>query len=121
VGNYGYMDIRSGKEKGPMKLYVGSLHFNITEDMLKGIFEPFGKISQVQLMTDSETGRSKGFAFITVRSKPPSFSSSGIHHLRVWFSLSVRRGRGCEEGAGADERLRVGGPRYEGEPRNGPR
>ena len=29
--------------KGPMRLYVGSLHFNITEDMLKGIFEPFGK------------------------------------------------------------------------------
>lgn len=30
---------------GPMRLYVGSLHFNITEDMLKGIFEPFGKVT----------------------------------------------------------------------------
>ena len=30
---------------GPMRLYVGSLHFNITEEMLKGIFEPFGKVS----------------------------------------------------------------------------
>ena len=30
---------------GPMTLCVGSLHFNITEDMLKGIFEPFGKVS----------------------------------------------------------------------------
>lgn len=30
---------------GPMRLYVGSLHFNITEDMLKGIFEPFGRVS----------------------------------------------------------------------------
>lgn len=30
---------------GPMRLYVGSLHFNITEDMLRGIFEPFGKVS----------------------------------------------------------------------------
>ena len=29
---------------GPMRLYVGSLHFNITEEMLKGIFEPFGKV-----------------------------------------------------------------------------
>ena len=29
---------------GPMRLYVGSLHFNITEDMLRGIFEPFGKV-----------------------------------------------------------------------------
>lgn len=30
---------------GPMRLYVGSLHFNITEDMLRGIFEPFGRVN----------------------------------------------------------------------------
>lgn len=51
---------------GPMRLYVGSLHFNITEDMLRGIFEPFGKIDSIQLIMDSETGRSKGYGFITV-------------------------------------------------------
>lgn len=49
-----------------MRLYVGSLHFNITEDMLRGIFEPFGKIDSIQLIMDSETGRSKGYGFITV-------------------------------------------------------
>lgn len=31
--------------RGPMKLYVGSLHTNIEEDMLRGIFEPFGTVS----------------------------------------------------------------------------
>jgi len=30
---------------GPMRLYVGSLHYNITEEMLRGIFDPFGKAS----------------------------------------------------------------------------
>ncbi|XP_030639407.1 RNA-binding protein 39b isoform X2 [Chanos chanos] len=50
---------------GPMRLYVGSLHFNITEDMLRGIFEPFGRIESIQLMMDSETGRSKGYGFIS--------------------------------------------------------
>ncbi|KAL5279158.1 RBM39 family protein [Megaselia abdita] len=50
---------------GPMRLYVGSLHFNITEDMLRGIFEPFGKIDSIQLIMDTETGRSKGYGFIT--------------------------------------------------------
>ncbi|XP_032569991.1 RNA-binding protein 39 isoform X2 [Drosophila sechellia] len=50
---------------GPMRLYVGSLHFNITEDMLRGIFEPFGKIDAIQLIMDTETGRSKGYGFIT--------------------------------------------------------
>jgi len=50
---------------GPMKLYVGSLHFNITEEMLKGIFEPFGRIDEILLMKDHETQRSKGFGFLT--------------------------------------------------------
>ncbi|XP_015258760.1 PREDICTED: RNA-binding protein 39-like [Cyprinodon variegatus] len=50
---------------GPMRLYVGSLHFNITEEMLRGIFEPFGRIEHIQLIMDSETGRSKGYGFIT--------------------------------------------------------
>lgn len=50
---------------GPMRLYVGSLHFNITEDMLRGIFEPFGEIDSIQLILDTETGRSKGYGFVT--------------------------------------------------------
>ncbi|RWS05863.1 RNA-binding protein 39-like protein [Dinothrombium tinctorium] len=50
---------------GPMRLYVGSLHFNITEEMLKGIFEPFGRIEKIELQRDPETGRSKGYGFIT--------------------------------------------------------
>lgn len=53
---------------GPMRLYVGSLHFNITEDMLRGIFEPFGKVSsidEIKLIRNHETGRSQGYGFIT--------------------------------------------------------
>jgi len=63
VGNYADPMIRP--EKGPMKLYVGNLHSNISEDMLKGIFEPFGRIQSIQLMKDQETDRSKGYGFIT--------------------------------------------------------
>ncbi|KAG8455443.1 hypothetical protein GDO86_001574 [Hymenochirus boettgeri] len=50
---------------GPMRLYVGSLHFNITEEMLRGIFEPFGRIENIQLLKELDTGRSKGFGFVT--------------------------------------------------------
>ncbi|CAF0737173.1 unnamed protein product [Rotaria sordida] len=49
---------------GPMKLYVGSLHFNISEDMLRGIFEPFGRIDSVTLMKDPDSSRSRGYGFI---------------------------------------------------------
>ena len=53
------------QDKGPMRLYVGSLHFNINEEMLRGIFEPFGPINSITLMMDYETGRSKGYGFVT--------------------------------------------------------
>ena len=52
---------------GPMSLYVGSLHFNITEDMLRGIFEPFGRVDKIELSRDPETNRSKGYGFIHFR------------------------------------------------------
>lgn len=57
--------VTKGITSGPMRLYVGSLHFNITEDMLKGIFEPFGKIDDIKLIRDHDTGKSHGYGFIT--------------------------------------------------------
>jgi len=51
--------------QGPTKLYVGNLHENITEEMLKGIFLPFGRVDQVQIIKDQDTGLSRGYAFIT--------------------------------------------------------
>lgn len=44
------MSLLRGQNTGPMRLYVGSLHFNITEEMLRGIFEPFGRVSLVLLI-----------------------------------------------------------------------
>lgn len=52
---------------GPTRLYVGSLHFNITEAMIKAVFEPFGIVDSVQLIYDSETNRSKGYGFVQFR------------------------------------------------------
>lgn len=48
---------------GAMKLYIGSLHVNINEEMLKGIFEPFGNIDEIVLCKD-DFGRSKGYGHI---------------------------------------------------------
>ncbi|CAH8869223.1 unnamed protein product [Trichobilharzia szidati] len=53
------------QNRGPMKLYIGSLHYNITEEMLKGIFEPFGKIEDIKLIKDPTTNRSQGYGFVT--------------------------------------------------------
>ncbi|KAH9950383.1 hypothetical protein B0H21DRAFT_776651 [Amylocystis lapponica] len=49
---------------GGMQLYVGSLHFNLTESDIKQVFEPFGELEFVDLHRDPMTGRSKGYAFV---------------------------------------------------------
>ncbi|KAF5390241.1 hypothetical protein D9757_002975 [Collybiopsis confluens] len=49
---------------GAMQLYVGSLHFNLSESDIKQVFEPFGPLEFVDLHRDPMTGRSKGYAFI---------------------------------------------------------
>jgi RNA-binding protein 39 len=46
------------------RLYVGSLHFNLTESDIKQVFEPFGELESVVLHRDPMTGRSKGYAFV---------------------------------------------------------
>ncbi len=46
------------------KLYVGNLSYNTTEDRLRETFAALGEVQSVALITDRETGRSKGFAFV---------------------------------------------------------
>lgn len=74
-------------QTGPMRLYVGSLHFNITEDMLRGIFEPFGKIDNIQLIMDPETGRSKGYGFLTVYIKYILKYRLFNHNISIFFKI----------------------------------
>jgi len=47
-----------------MKIYVGNLPFDLTEEELREEFTPFGKIESVAIPTDRYSGRSRGFAFI---------------------------------------------------------
>src|SRR4051794_39271080 len=49
-----------------MKLYVGNLSFESTENDLQDLFEQHGTVSEVSLMMDKMTGKSRGFAFITM-------------------------------------------------------
>ncbi|KAF8410382.1 hypothetical protein HHK36_002910 [Tetracentron sinense] len=61
VGAGGLIGPYSG---GARRLYVGNLHFNITEDQLRQVFEPFGPVELVQLPLEPETGQCKGFGFV---------------------------------------------------------
>jgi len=45
-------------------IFVGNLAFSTTEDELRSMFESYGRVDRVSLMTDRDTGRSRGFAFV---------------------------------------------------------
>ena len=45
-------------------LFVGNISFQTTESELRAAFEQFGEIDRVRIMTDRDTGRSRGFAFV---------------------------------------------------------
>ncbi len=48
------------------KLYVGNLSFHTTEDQLRSLFAPYGQIDSVSLVTDRDTGQSRGFCFVEI-------------------------------------------------------
>ena len=47
-------------------IYVGNLHYKVDGEALKEIFEEYGEVSAVKIVTDNVTHRSKGFAFVTM-------------------------------------------------------
>jgi len=50
------------------KLYVGNLPYSVTEEGLTEKFSPFGQVESAKLITDRDTGRSKGFGFVEMGS-----------------------------------------------------
>ncbi len=47
-----------------MNIYVGNLAFNTTDRDLRQLFEPYGVVDEIRVITDRDTGRSKGFGFV---------------------------------------------------------
>jgi cold-inducible RNA-binding protein len=49
-----------------MNIYVGNLAFTATDDDLRQLFEPYGLVEMIRIITDHDTGRAKGFGFVTM-------------------------------------------------------
>ena len=47
-----------------MNIFVGSLSYDVSESEMKELFEEFGEVTSAKIITDRDTGRSKGFGFI---------------------------------------------------------
>ena len=52
-----------------MSIYVGNLSYDVTQDDLSEVFGEYGQVKRVQLPTDRETGRPRGFGFVEMSSE----------------------------------------------------
>src|SRR5438034_9393130 len=61
------------------KIYVGNLSFGTTEEELTGLFEQMGAVESVSIITDRDTGRSKGFGFVAMNDDSAEKAISGLN------------------------------------------
>jgi RNA recognition motif-containing protein len=50
-------------------IFVGNLDFNASEEAVRSLFERYGQVNSARIMTDRETGRSRGFAFVEMENE----------------------------------------------------
>jgi RNA recognition motif-containing protein len=96
------------------KLYVGNLSFNTTEIAIQDLFSQCGSVSEVMLMQDKFTGRSRGFAFVTMESDEAAQAAVNQFHGKEFDgrSLTVNEARPREDRpAGGGGGGGFGGPR----------
>jgi len=100
------------------KLYVGNLSFNTTEIAIQDLFSQYGSVSEVMLMQDKFTGRSRGFAFVTMGADSDALSAVEALHGKDLDgrALTVNEARPREDRA-AGGGGGGGGGRFDGPPR----
>ena len=98
------------------KLYVGNFPFSADEAQLRELFSAYGEISELAMITDRDTGRSKGFAFITFATQQAAEKALeldgkdlGGRNMRVNIAQEREKKGG---GRGVNRGGRGGGPRW---------
>jgi RNA recognition motif-containing protein len=90
-----------------MKLYVGNLPFSITEDELRTLFEKHGSVGSVNVITDRDTGRPRGFGFVEM--EDASAAETAIRALNGTEvggrSLKVNEAQDRRSGGGSLRRM----------------
>lgn len=71
------------------KLFVGNLSWKATEDTLKPVFEAFGKVVSIKIITD-HTGRSKGFGFVEMETDQEALSAIEGLNEKVHLDRNMR-------------------------------
>ncbi|MGH1395888.1 MAG: RNA recognition motif domain-containing protein [Trichormus sp.] len=82
-----------------MSIYVGNLSYQVTEDSLTAVFAEYGTVKRVQIPTDRETGRLRGFAFVEMDSEDQETAAIEALDGAEWMGrdLKVNKARPKED------------------------
>jgi cold-inducible RNA-binding protein len=92
------------------KIFVGNLDFGATEESLRSLFSAHGAVESVNLVTDRETGRSRGFAFVEMAQGDADKAIAALNGTNVGGrALNVNEARPKADRAGGGFRESHGG------------
>ncbi len=82
-----------------MSIYVGNLAYSVTQEDLSSVFAEYGTVTRVQIPTDRETGRVRGFAFVEMSSDAEETTAIEALDGAEWMGrdLKVNKARPREE------------------------
>jgi RNA recognition motif-containing protein len=87
------------------KIYVGNLSFDTTEDDLRQLFTEHGAVESIKLITDRQTGQSRGFGFVEMAPTAADTAISALNGTTLGDrSLTVNEARPRRDGGGSDSR-----------------
>lgn len=89
------------------KIYVGNLPFSSSEDELRELFEEYGSVESVSIITDRETGRPRGFGFVQMETGDAASSAIRALDGKPFGGRPLRVSEAQERDRGGDR----GGPR----------
>ncbi len=103
------------------KIFVGNFSFSMTESELRSLFEPHGSIESATIATDRDTGRSRGFGFVSMPNDNEAENAMAALNGKDWGgrALTVNEARPQTQRSGFSDRGR-GGDRNSRQ-RRGPR
>ncbi|MBD2001935.1 MULTISPECIES: RNA-binding protein [Cyanophyceae] len=94
-----------------MSIYVGNLSYEVTQDDLTSVFTDYGTVKRVQLPTDRETGRMRGFGFVEMATDAEEAAIEALDGAE-WMgrTLKVNKAKPREDGGGDRPAGSRGGP-----------
>lgn len=94
-----------------MSIYVGNLSYEVTQEELSGVFAEYGSVKSVQIPTDRETGRMRGFGFVEMSTEAEETAAIEALDGAEWVGRNLkvnkakpREDRGSSGGRGGNGR-----------------